>query len=115
MSTKESIMLNAYYTKGRLALSKWVWLVAISLPIFLFTNNQTNTTVPIATTISVRVIGDNNDAEEQTDNSVDIGSSDLELGEDGSADQICGMRFQDINIPPGSIINNAYIEFLQKA
>lgn len=44
---------------------------------------------------------------------LDAGSSDLEFGfESGTTDpQMVGMRFPNINIPKGSIITNAYIQF----
>ena len=51
------------------------------------------------------------DAEESPTGVVDLTSSDLEMIEDGADDQIVGMRFQNLNIPQGAIIENAYIQF----
>ena len=65
-----------------------------------------------AITEKVRVISDNDDAEERVSNgSMTRGSTDLEFGYDGSTQQIVGMRFRSVNIPQGATINSAYIEF----
>ena len=40
-----------------------------------------------------------------------MGSSDLELGKDGSRYQIVGTCFDNVNIPKNSVINSAYINF----
>lgn len=62
--------------------------------------------------ISVQISNNNDDAEERISNgNVSRGSSDLELGYDGSREQIVGMRFRNINIPQGASISSAYIEF----
>ena len=65
--------------------------------------------------ISVRVATQNDDAEEQGANPpgrMDLTSSDLEIVYNwDKGDQHVGMRFQDIDIPPGATIANAYIEF----
>ncbi len=42
---------------------------------------------------------------------IDPNSSDLELIRNGANDQLVGLRFRNISIPPGSIITNAYIQF----
>ena len=63
-------------------------------------------------TVSVRVSSGNDDAEERlSSGSVSTGSTDLELGQDGSNKQIVGMRFRSLGIPKGSAISSAYIEF----
>lgn len=69
-------------------------------------------------TLSVRVNSSSDDAEERGSNAtsspglMDLTSSDLELVRDGNdGDQWVGMRFNNITIPSGSIINNAYIQF----
>lgn len=63
-------------------------------------------------TFSTRINHGNDDAEEQTSNgSMDLSSSDLELGEDGSTPQWIGMRFTNVTIPSGVTITNAYVEF----
>lgn len=54
------------------------------------------------------------DAEERaSDGSVDLTSSDIELGDDPgfSEDQTVGLRFQNITIPQGAVITTAYLEF----
>jgi|SRR3989344_3166814 len=62
--------------------------------------------------VSSRVFKGTDDAEERLSNgAVTTISSDLELIKDGSKLQEVGMRFQDINIPHGSTISSAYIEF----
>jgi hypothetical protein len=65
--------------------------------------------------VSVRVAGGLDDAEEHLTegNAMDITSTDLELGaEGGGADtQDVGIRFRGINIPPGSTITSAAIQF----
>ncbi|MCK5418480.1 MAG: hypothetical protein KAI93_08240, partial [Desulfobacterales bacterium] len=55
-------------------------------------------------TFETRVIQLTDDAEEVTGVSIDI--YDLELG-----DKLCGIRFQNVTIPRGSTITNAYIQF----
>lgn len=68
----------------------------------------------MAVTVSVRVEADNDDAEERiSDGEMYRDSSDLELGFDQFVDglQIVGMRFTNVAIPQGAIINSAYLEF----
>ncbi len=53
------------------------------------------------------------DAEEDTsDGDMYLTSSDLEMVDDGGDHQIIGIRFNNVNIPAGSLINNAYIRFM---
>ncbi len=40
-----------------------------------------------------------------------LNSTDLEIGLDGSAAQIIGLRFPNITIPKNAVITNAYVEF----
>jgi len=49
----------------------------------------------------------------KTVGTLDAGSSDLEFGTEGGGNdpQMVGMRFTNINIPKGSMITNAYIQF----
>jgi hypothetical protein len=63
-----------------------------------------------AGTVEVWVSADEDDAEEAASGSIDLTSSDLELVRSGSDQQI-GMRFQNISIEQGAIINSAYIRF----
>ncbi len=65
-----------------------------------------------AVTVSVRVNGSNNDAEERiSDGDMYRNSTDLEFAYDRGGLQITGMRFQNVAIPQGATINNAYLEF----
>ncbi|MDX2246951.1 MAG: T9SS type A sorting domain-containing protein [Bacteroidia bacterium] len=68
---------------------------------------------PILTTlISSRVAAWYDDAEETVYNgSVNRSSTDIELVKDGSISQVVGLRFRGLNIPQGSIITDAYIQF----
>jgi hypothetical protein len=68
---------------------------------------------PSGGTIDVWVTQGSDDAEEyKSDGSMYIGSSDLELAyEDGTTPQWIGMRFQNITVPQGSGIANAYVQF----
>ncbi len=62
-------------------------------------------------TISSRINKGSDDAEELiVDGDVSRGSSDLEFVYDGG-DQLVGMRFENISVPQGAAIINAYIEF----
>lgn len=40
-----------------------------------------------------------------------LNSSDLEIGNDGGDEQYVGLRFQNVNVPQGATISNAYIRF----
>lgn len=54
----------------------------------------------------------NDDAEQDINNgSMYLTSSDLELLQDGSSEQLVGIRFNGVNIPQGATINSAYIQF----
>lgn len=103
-------MLISHFLKGNITLFKLVWLIPVLLPVYLLVSFQ-SPPQSSAITVSVRVSDDGDDAEQEQDNSVDVSSSDLELGEDGSSDQICGIRFRSINIPQGAVINSAYVQF----
>ncbi len=65
--------------------------------------------------VQAQIKSDNDDAEEDTEGasigSVDLGSSDIELNEDGSTSQLAGLRFQNINIDSSNTITSAEIEF----
>jgi hypothetical protein len=60
--------------------------------------------------LDIRVNESGDDAEEALSGSVDRGSSDLELVEDKST-QTVGIRFNNVGIPKGATIANAYIQF----
>ncbi|MFZ2403728.1 MAG: putative Ig domain-containing protein [Methylobacter sp.] len=65
----------------------------------------------VISTINVRVAGGSDDAEQLVSTgAVDLASSDLELTVDGT-NQTVGMRFNNIAIPKGAVIQNAYVQF----
>jgi len=58
------------------------------------------------------------DAEEDTaDGSINLTSGDIELMFDNSnnANQVVGLRFLNLNIPNGAVVNNAYVQFISEA
>ena len=65
--------------------------------------------------VTVNIANGNDDVEEaNASGNLYFTSSDLELGYDGStsnANQHVGLRYQNVNIPQGATITNAYIEF----
>ena len=65
---------------------------------------------PAVTTLDIRVSASSDDAEEFQGGAVSLGSSDLEMVNDGG-DQTVGMRFNNLAIPAGSTITNAYVQF----
>ncbi|NIM60047.1 MAG: hypothetical protein GTO16_14085, partial [Candidatus Aminicenantes bacterium] len=62
-------------------------------------------------TIEIRIETGNDDAEERSDSSMYLTSSDLELVFDSGGNQTVGMRFNGVTIPQGATITNAYIQF----
>ncbi|HEX5510545.1 MAG TPA: hypothetical protein VFX41_02425 [Actinomycetales bacterium] len=71
-----------------------------------------STTHKVVSRVSARA----DDAEEALHNHrVDLSSSDLELGYDGSKQQFTGMRFRDVQIPAGATVTNAYVQFTSRA
>ncbi|MEJ2139056.1 MAG: hypothetical protein P8Y61_06360 [Gammaproteobacteria bacterium] len=67
-------------------------------------------TIAATETIEVRVNDSSDDAEENASGRVGLTSSDLELVFDKD-DQVVGIRFTGIEIPPDSIVSNAYVQF----
>ncbi|KMQ68969.1 hypothetical protein ACM39_06730 [Chryseobacterium sp. FH2] len=65
------------------------------------------------TTVNTVISTGNNDAEQVlTTGNIDLGSGVLELGgKYGNTPQISGLRFENVQIPAGAQITNAYIEF----
>jgi hypothetical protein len=61
--------------------------------------------------IEARVTHKHDDAEEHDDTTIRRVSTDLELGFDKTRKQTVGIRFSGINIPRGSTITKAYIQF----
>ncbi len=64
-----------------------------------------------ATTIDLRISSGDDDAEERSDGSMYLNSSDIELVYDGSRSQTIGLRFQGLAIPQGATITQAYVQF----
>ena len=61
--------------------------------------------------VTVRVNQGSDDAEQNVSTgAMDLASTDLELIYD-TANQLVGMRFQNVQVPPGATIQSAYIEF----
>ena len=64
------------------------------------------------TIVDVRVASSTDDAEENTaTGSMSRSSSDLEMSTDGSKNQLIGVRFTGLDIPPGAVIVSAYLQF----
>jgi hypothetical protein len=65
-------------------------------------------------TLDIRVSQSEDDAEERLlEDWVHVTSADLEMVDDnGNGDQIIGVRFQNVSIPPNALITNAHIEFV---
>jgi hypothetical protein len=62
--------------------------------------------------ITSQITSSADDAEEVVSSgSVSLTSTDLELGADGGVNLLVGMRFNNISIPRGASILNAYVEF----
>ncbi|MGD8764745.1 MAG: hypothetical protein PVG87_20730, partial [Desulfobacteraceae bacterium] len=87
-----------------LILAVFVGLV-LGTPVHVWGNAQSSDT------LEIRVVQGDDDAEELVSGGgMDLSSSDLELVRE-SGDQIIGIRFQNVPIPKGSTITNAYILF----
>lgn len=63
------------------------------------------------TTLDRRVAAGADDAEENGAGVVALTSSDLELIFDNGANQIVGVRFTNVTLPPGATVTNAYLQF----
>lgn len=66
---------------------------------------------PSLVTFEARVAGTTDDAEQTLSGAMSLGSSDLELGSDAGVEQIVGVRFSGVEIPPGVTIRSAVIQF----
>ena len=92
---------------GNFIISKSLIVLVSLLFTFVFWTNVT-----LAAVTQSRVIQSTDDAEERiSTGAIDLLSSDLELITDGSKTQVVGMRFQNLAIPKGSTVTNAYVEF----
>lgn len=78
-----------------------------------YTPTNTNTPAAVPITLEVRVADGDDDAEERATGAMYLTSTDLELVDDppNRIGQTLGIRFQNITIPQGATITNAYIEF----
>ena len=66
--------------------------------------------IPITAQFAIKSSSD--DAEEKpTGTAGDLTSSDLELVMDKTSNQTIGLRYANVSLPKGAIINNAYIQF----
>jgi hypothetical protein len=72
-----------------------------------------STTGGTTTTLDRAVAASSDDAEEWTNGTVNLTSTDLELTFDSSTtgNQIVGMRFPNMTVPPGATITRAYVQF----
>ncbi len=61
--------------------------------------------------IAVNIISSSDDAEESEMGLVNVSSSDLELVVDGNVSQFVGMRFSNLEINQGAVIDSAFIQF----
>ena len=100
-----------YYRRNSLAFSgsSLPWVAASGV------ENARQIKIPLsvkgaASDVVVRVQDSDDDAEEQPDGSIDLGSSDLELVAD-KGPQVVGIRFANLMIPQGKKIEQAYIQF----
>jgi len=79
--------------------------------VFLFFMLIFSISMTAQTILNIPVVSGRDDAEERvSDGNISRNSSDLELYNDTS-DQEIGIRFRNISVPSGAIITNAYIQF----
>lgn len=72
----------------------------------------TYTSTTSAGVVDVRVTSGNDDVEQRVDNgTMSFSSTDLELIQDGTRTQAVGIRFRNLQIPPGATITDAWLEF----
>lgn len=65
---------------------------------------------PAVRTVEVALGGSLDDVEERADGTIYTDSSDLELVDDRGA-QLVGLRFENVGVPPGAEIVDAYLQF----
>ncbi len=70
----------------------------------------TPTPPPASHVLQIPISYSTDDAEEQSNGSVNTTSTDIELVHDGS-DQIVGLRFVNVGLPKGTVISKAYLQF----
>lgn len=65
---------------------------------------------PITQTFNI--LSSSDDVEENlTAGGLDLTSTDIELTQDGTINQLIGLRYQNVTIPAGATIQNAYLQF----
>jgi hypothetical protein len=62
-------------------------------------------------TLDIPIATGTDDAEQRPTGGMSLSSSDLELVDDGSNNQTVGLRFTALNVPKGSSVTNAFIQF----
>ncbi len=67
---------------------------------------------PSPLTFEQTITGGNNDVEEKVSGSMYLDSTDLELAfDDWAPSDVVGLRYTNVNIPQGAVIENAYVQF----
>ncbi|WP_157976920.1 metallophosphoesterase [Taibaiella helva] len=94
-------------------ISTFLFLLAVLVPVGEAGAQQT-------ITLNRSIAAGSDDAEEcvpggsGTVGAIDLTSSDLEIMLDGTKKQMISLRFTNITIPPGAVIQNAYVQFSTK-
>jgi len=86
----------------------------IFLTSFLLVLGLVSANVAPGAVLEVRVAASDDDMEEHVANGThDLGSSDLEITEEGGPEdnQLIGLRFNNIAVPQGAVITGAYVQF----
>ncbi|MES2558383.1 MAG: alkaline phosphatase PhoX [Bacteroidota bacterium] len=66
----------------------------------------------VSSSIVRKVISGTDDAEQRiSTGALDLTSSDLEITTDGSNNQLIGIRFTNINLPQGAVVDSVFIQF----
>ncbi len=66
---------------------------------------------PTEVQICGQIEADSDDAEQRSNGTVGIASSDLELAEDNGDEQVIGMRFTTMDLQQGTFISSAWLQF----
>ncbi|HEY3487630.1 MAG TPA: hypothetical protein VGL10_06155, partial [Gammaproteobacteria bacterium] len=75
------------------------------------TENLTSSQGCVLSTFTSQINHSYDDAEERSGGDLRISDQDLELGDYSSYDQYVGLRFREVNVPQGSEIVSAYLQF----
>lgn len=100
--------MQAKLSKTILIQKNFIYLVILLCGVFI-----TSSTFAQVTITSVVSNGNDDSEERLSDGAIDITSSDLELIDDNGLheNQLVGIRFNNINIPNGAFITNAFLTF----